>query len=504
MLRIFFRFVILIYLVNNGYLNAQHLKCNLSDTSKCSIYEKYKRPQIKLEKKWESERNTHTFQVTVLADIDNDCVPEFIVRNDFVGKLGIPDTSKIVIVSGVNGKVKYDFNCLYYSDQMTMALADIDNDGFSEIIMGSASWLLPNGGKLVCYDLLGNVKWISSDTYYFNTSNNPGEPSINIADFNQDGIPEVYCNNRIFNARTGALLIEGTSNNGFGGNYTIPNGWETHTVSIAAQLDKDTSDLELAAGFTIYKVKIVNLNGQVGNSMIPYNVRVDKKLLDGRTAVADINKDGQLDVIVSHSDFDVNSRIYVYTMSNGIPTLLAKNYIPGLSEINGCPSIADIDNNGKPNILVSKNNYIHNFEFDGINSLNLIWSFIVRDTISNSGIITFDLDANGISEIIYRGDSLLYIIDGSANPPILIDSKICLAVTLNENCIVADIDNTGQSKICTVCGSNLFNNSFGKLTVYGSPTNQPPWAPARPIWNQYAYNPLFINDDLTVPQFQKN
>src|SRR5690606_16415930 len=30
------------------------------------------------------------------------------------------------------------------------------------------------------------------------------------------------------------------------------------------------------------------------------------------------------------------------------------------------------------------------------------------------------------------------------------------------------------------------------------------WAPARKIWHQYAYNPLFINDDGTIPQFQNN
>ena len=46
-------------------------------------------------------------------------------------------------------------------------------------------------------------------------------------------------------------------------------------------------------------------------------------------------------------------------------------------------------------------------------------------------------------------------------------------------------------------------NGDGKLTIFGPPPGQH-WAPARNIWHQYAYNPLFINDDGTVPQYMQN
>jgi hypothetical protein len=78
---------------------------------------------------------------------------------------------------------------------------------------------------------------------------------------------------------------------------------------------------------------------------------------------------------------------------------------------------------------------------------------------------------------------------------------VCQAPFLKKP-IVADIDGTGQAKICVTCAANI-NDRNGKLVVFGPPTGQR-WAPARKIWHQYAYNPLFINDDGTVPQYMHN
>ncbi|MBK8737729.1 MAG: gliding motility-associated C-terminal domain-containing protein, partial [Saprospiraceae bacterium] len=61
---------------------------------------------------------------------------------------------------------------------------------------------------------------------------------------------------------------------------------------------------------------------------------------------------------------------------------------------------------------------------------------------------------------------------------------------------------SGHAKICIPC-TDLPNGILGHLTIFGPPDSLP-WAPARSVWNQYAYNPLQINDDLTVPRFQKN
>ncbi len=469
------------------------------DTGKCYAYRKYVPPKIILEKKWTCLDTSSPSVVPLIADIDGDCIPEIIHKGQARYHYArLPDTFRVHIFNSLNGKFKKKFDVYSYDGDNSMpVLVDVDNDGMIEIIIPTSSGY--TAGQLICYDINGNLRWISND-FFHGGGLQVGGPNLGVADFNQDGIPEVYTNNRIFNAQTGKLLAKGVG--GVGSNYTI--AAVTHQVCIAAQLDDNPSDLELAAGYTIYKVKINNKNGSAGNVMTPINIVVDNQYLDGKTAVADINLDGKLDVIVSYGDAEPRSKLYAYSIINGIPVLLTENIVKGLDNPNGCPSIGDIDGNGIPNILVTKFHSIHNYEYNGTSSLNLKWSLMLKDTVAYTGMTLFDLNGDGTQEIIYRDMEFLYIIDGSINPPQIIDSYPCLAMTLSEYPVVADIDNTGQAKICTYCAFPEDRyRAYGKLIVFGSPDSLPGWAPARGIWNQYAYNPLYINDDLTVPQYPK-
>lgn len=40
----------------------------------------------------------------------------------------------------------------------------------------------------------------------------------------------------------------------------------------------------------------------------------------------------------------------------------------------------------------------------------------------------------------------------------------------------------------------------GTLNIFKSSTT--PWAPARKVWNQYMYNAVNVNEDLTIPEKQ--
>ncbi len=424
-----------------------HCDVIIADTTKCYVRKKYIKSQIVLEKKWESNEMALLGQIPLVADMDGDCIPELIMRgiNDISGtKI---DTPRVHFFDGRNGCLKEKFDCGGFNPYLTPVIADMDNDGIKEILFSSEYggvnyW----AGLIRCYEFSGRLKW-ESDEYFYNRDNNPLHATFGVADFNQDGKPEVYCHNRIFNGQTGKMLVEGGINGigaslYFNGNINI-----FYSLSVAAQLDNDPSDLELAAGYTIYKVKLSNLDGKTGNQMVPINIKVDNKYLDGITGIADINGDGRLEVIVSYSDrFITQSRLYAYNLSNDVPILIAQNYIPGKDERNGCPTIADIDGNGIPNILVSKHNLIHNFEYDGTNTLKLKWSLVVKDTFSSTGISCFDLDGDGIQEIIYRDHISLLLIGGKVNPPQIIDSIRCLAGTFFEYPTIADIDNSGEAK----------------------------------------------------------
>lgn len=145
------------------------------------------------------------------------------------------------------------------------ALADINFDGLAEIVVATANDSQnPSNlrGRLVCYDSFGNRLWISNDTYgdFTGSLGSGGSPAF--ADFNQDGIPEVYIYNEIFNAQTGVKLAEGGFN-GIGQASRSFNAY-SYSTTIAADLDDDVNTLELAAGYSVYKVEITNTAGKMG------------------------------------------------------------------------------------------------------------------------------------------------------------------------------------------------------------------------------------------------
>ena len=118
----------------------------------------------------------------------------------------------------------------------------------------------------------------------------------------------------------------------------------------------------------------------------------------------------------------------------------------------------------------------------------------------------FDFNQDNIMEIVYRDENNLRIINGSGKshktgndtiPFYNLYTKSMSAGTWKEYPVVADVNGDGAAEIvvCGKVGSGL-GWVGGQLWVIGGIH---PWAPARPVWNQYMYNVTNINKDLTVP-----
>ncbi|MCC7027635.1 MAG: hypothetical protein IT265_11810, partial [Saprospiraceae bacterium] len=395
-----------IFITSFGPIFGQGQACIQKDTSLCYINEKYPTSTFAIEKKYENKDTIYVSQVPLLADMDGDCIPEFIIHGG---------SQNILIIDTKTGLPKWNIATpIFNRFNSAIAIADIDDNGIAEIFVDvAADFQNPFNldGRLICYKVDGSILWISDEKVDLNSINAMGGTPA-LADFNQDGIPEIYLSNKIFNARTGVKLADGGAN-GIG--TQLKPGYRAKPLTIAAQLDDDSNDLELAAGYTVYKIKINNPNGMAGNSMTPHNIQVDNGYKDGFTSVADINLDGRLDIVVTSPGISNVALLYVYNLlPNGTTKLIAKTHPSGNNDAIGAPFVGDIKSSGSPSILLSRVTKLHSYSYNGTGILQQDWVLNTTDSSGFTGLTMFDFNNDGKQEIVYRDETTLSIIDGSS------------------------------------------------------------------------------------------
>ncbi|HND88100.1 MAG TPA: gliding motility-associated C-terminal domain-containing protein, partial [Saprospiraceae bacterium] len=109
----------------------------------------------------------------------------------------------------------------------------------------------------------------------------------------------------------------------------------------------------------------------------------------------------------------------------------------------------------------------------------------------------FDFCGDGSSDVVYRGQEYLRVIEGATGKVKWQDN--CSSATHFENPLILDVDADGQTEILIQCGTGPDLGTVVAYEAVGSPG-----IASRRVWNQHAYFNTNINDDLSVPRYQQN
>ena len=139
------------------------------------------------------------------------------------------------------------------------------------------------------------------------------------------------------------------------------------------------------------------------------------------------------------------------------------------------------------------------YEYDGTSQLKLLFSISTTDKSGFTGLTMFDFNQDGKQELVYRDETDLRILEGSTGSTLA--SYPLKSNTGSEYPVIADVDNDGEAEIL-IQGHQSTNGD--DVRVYCFESAGAPWAPARPVWNQYGYHVTNVNDDLTIPRQPQN
>ncbi|GAB6013587.1 FG-GAP repeat domain-containing protein, partial [Viscerimonas tarda] len=424
---------------------------------------------------------------------------------------------------------------------LPLAIGDVDRDGQVEIIYGTGFVNAgnPSNYRLQAYkvDATGSYSmlWESTDSYtdkplYNGTTTQPSS-CISIADIDGDGTVEILCVDKIFVGENGNLLATLPETlsaaptspvnkpSGRGMRYAASGVQNDGFLPAIGDIDGDGIQ-EIVGGNTTYKVTINSRSNPAANTVdivayVPYG--------DGYTSLADIDGDGILDVVVityNDQNFPVTParcNMYVWQGSSGSLIGAVEEPEPGPHPSTGVKParatggsrafIGDINGDKKPEICFTSYCMMNAYAYDSTtDSFTSLWTDkTTTDTSSATTMSMFDFDLNGEAELIYRDETHIRILDKDGNNVKDVNGNDaifnCRSGTHTEYPIVVDTDGDGHAEII-VSGWDpdlAPVNSIVRLMKFGSKTKGT-WAPARSVWNQHGYNPLFVNDDLGIPE----
>lgn len=349
----------------------------------------------------------------------------------------------------------------------TPTIADLDGDGVPEVIAPAQ-----DGQHFYIFDNNLRIKHVS-DTRGMGPGGDAG-PSINIANLDGAGAPEIIANTMVFD-KQGRFLADGG----------------VSSFALVSDIDRDgLPEIVTSSGAFRFRRGVLS------------RLWTRTDLFSGFIAVANLDDDPEGEIVIT--DWSGGSvRVINHDGSNCATWNPPSNgWVPQGAGRCAFPSVADYDGDGAPEIAVVCDSGIVVSERDG----TIAFSHVSSDeTYAQTGSCAFDFDMDGALELVARDRSKLWIIDGRPVPSSPGRTLFTTAVnsgTIYENPVVVDLDDDGHAEVLTTAGPFSYSGSAPPphgLLVFENPT----FASARAIWNEHAYHVSNIADDASVPLREK-
>ncbi|MCL2245569.1 MAG: FG-GAP and VCBS repeat-containing protein, partial [Lentimicrobiaceae bacterium] len=157
--------------------------------------------------------------------------------------------------------------------------------------------------------------------------------------------------------------------------------------------------------------------------------------------------------------------------------------------------------------------------------LKLSWAMEHLDRSHSTGITLFDFDNDGTKDICYKDEATLRVLSPArgnnkmGRDYVTVNEKVSTPGTSIlfstpetnhhpdavfggtglEYPVIADVNLDGCADIIVTRSADARNIAAANGYIMVFEYDSYKWSPSPPVWNQNLYNPLHINDDLTVP-----
>lgn len=369
-----------------------------------------------------------------VGDLDGDGVPEVVFDDD---------SGSLIVLDGATGTEEWRHAGM--DEWAGAALGDLTGDGVPEVVGTSGSC----GGmhSVIVMDNTGTTLWDASIGLTC-------EAYPILADVDGDGTIEVIVNQWVFDGASGDVELE----------LPLPNPSGMWGVPAVADLDLD-GRMEILLYNTVYdldenKLLTCGASGE-GSFSQPVNVDGDA---EGEVLVATAGA-------LTACDTD-GTELWSRSINGYYGTAVA---------------VADFDGDGLQEFAEAERNALRLLDGDGTE----LWVATIHDNSGLSGCTSWDVDLDGVAEVIYADEQDLWVFDGRTGAAQIQfgehDSR-----TTSETPAVADVDGDGHGDILYASDDGAWKG----VTVIEAVAGDWPHAPT--VYNQHAYDPESITESLQV------